>query len=524
MRRTNNDIIHHIEELTIENEQLSKENKKLRGKNRELHAENERLRKRLDVLETTLEARINKAVEEAVQKATEPLQAVIAEKDKEIRRLKAQLDKDSSNSSRPSGGNGYKKVPNNREKSGKKQGGQYGHKGFRLNIPENLDELVERGKAEHKIISEVSEGEAYVSDWTIDLKVVTVFTEHRRKPGNPPKIEYGTQLKVIAVYLCVVGLIAVKRLTQFFHEITCGLIPVSKAAIAGFTRDAAKSIDLRGNVQDLLNGQVINTDETPIKTSERPNKDGVLETAEKTTFNAYIRTYSNRLTTVLTASPNKTEESVIADNILTQFHGIVSQDHEAKFYNFGNANSTCGAHLTRELKGLSELYLLTWAAEVRELFLEMNNHKNNDVHIGVTGCEPVLLRTFESRYNELLQAGKSRLLAMPPKSFGYDELRRMINRLDKFKDNYLLFIRNYEAPFTNNQAERDLRHCKTKQKISGCFRSWQGVLDYCNIRSSLDTAKKRGENLFDTLFFLCSHLTPLDCNHECSHSRNKIMW
>jgi hypothetical protein len=48
---------------------------------------------------------------------------------------------------------------------------------------------------------------------------------------------------------------------------------------------------------------------------------------------------------------------------------------------------------------------------------------------------------------------------MPPKSFGYDELRRMVNRLEKHKDNYLLFIRNYEAPFTNNQAERDLRHC-----------------------------------------------------------------
>ena len=69
----------------------------------------------------------------------------------------------------------------------------------------------------------------------------------------------------------------------------------------------------------------------------------------------------------------------------------------------------------------------------------MNIHKNNDVHNVKTQCEPVLLRTFESRYNELLQAGKSQLLAMPPKSFGYDELRRMINRLDKFKDNYIKY-------------------------------------------------------------------------------------
>jgi transposase len=56
----------------------------------------------------------------------------------------------------------------------------------------------------------------------------------------------------------------------------------------------------------------------------------------------------------------------------------------------------------------------------------------------------------------------------------------------------MLFMRDYVAPFTNNQAERDLRHCKTKQKVSGCYRSWQGLLDYCNIRSLTDTSRKRG--------------------------------
>jgi transposase len=283
---------------------------------------------------------------------------------------------------------------------------------------------------------------------------------------------------------------------------------VSKATIAKYISNTANSVDLTGNIQDLLNGQVINTDETSIKTSERPRKSGILETAEKTTFNAYIRTYSNKTTTVLTANPYKTEESVTSDNILTQFHGIISQDHEAKFYNFGGSNATCGAHLTRELRGMSELSLIAWADEVRLLFLEMNSHKNNDALNGINTCEPSLLRSFEFRYDELLQKGKFQLETMPPKSFGYDELRRMVNRLDKYKDNYLLFIRNYEAPFTNNLAERDLRHCKTKQKISGCFRSWQGVLDYCKIRSFLDTAKKRKQNLFVSLLNLGAAVAP----------------
>ena len=499
MRRTNNEIYRHVEDLTLENERLKKENSRLRKENRELKAENARLHKRIEILETTLETRIAKAVEEAVSKATEPLLAIIAEKDKEILRLKSQLNKDSSNSSKPTGNNGFKKVPNNREKSTNKQGGQHGHRGARFNIPKNLAELVEADRAEHIIVSEVDEGEPYVSDWVVDIKIVTVFTEYRRKLGKPPKIEYGIKIKVLAVYLSIMGLIAYKRLSEFFRELSGGLVTLSKGTIAEFNRSAAARITLEPSVQDLLNGAVVHVDDTQIKTSERPTQNGKLETAQDTTFNAYIRTYSNEKTTVLTAHPNKSEETINTDNILTQFHGIVSQDHEAKFYNFGNANATCCAHLTRELKGMAQLQMLEWATGVRSLFLEMNEHKLEDLRAGRTSCGSDSLRLFEEQYDEYVSSGYRRLGSMPQKTFGRDELRRMVARLEKHKDNYMLFMRNYKAPFTNNQAERDLRHCKTRQKVSGCFRSWQGVLDYCKIRSFLSTAKKRGQNLVDSL-------------------------
>ena len=123
MRRTNNEIYRHVEELTTENERLKEANRKLRKENQVLKAENGRLQKRVETLEATLEKRIEKAVNDAVAKATEPLLAMIAEKDKEILRLKSQLNKDSTNSSKPTGSNGHKKVPNNREKSANKQGG-----------------------------------------------------------------------------------------------------------------------------------------------------------------------------------------------------------------------------------------------------------------------------------------------------------------------------------------------------------------------------------------------------------------
>ena len=84
------------------------------------------------------------------------------------------------------------------------------------------------------------------------------------------------------------------------------------------------------------------------------------------------------------------------------------------------------------------------------------------------------------------------LAGMKEKTLGFDDLRKMLNRLRLFKDSYLLFIRDYSAPFSNNPSVRDLRHCKTKQKVSGCYRAWQGLTNYCKTRSLSATARKRG--------------------------------
>ena len=96
--------------MTVENEKLKKENKELKAENLWLRTENTRLQQRLEMLETTMEDSINKAVEEAVAKAAVPLLETIKEKDKEILRPKLQIGKDSPNSSKPSSSNELKKF------------------------------------------------------------------------------------------------------------------------------------------------------------------------------------------------------------------------------------------------------------------------------------------------------------------------------------------------------------------------------------------------------------------------------
>ena len=136
---------------------------------------------------------------------------------------------------------------------------------------------------------------------------------------------------------------------------------------------------------------------------------------------------------------------------------------------------------------------------MRAFMYGMNEYKKKDLRAGVHFCDPKKLAGFESEYDNLVRQGRVILGQMGEEESGRSELNTMLNRLANFKDGHMLFIRDYKAPFTNNLAERDLRPEKTKEKISGPFRSWEGAVVHTQIRSIMSTAKKRGEELLSTI-------------------------
>jgi hypothetical protein len=357
------------------NRQLSKEYERatlraeeLECENRELKKENRQLRSRIAELESTLEERIKRAVEIEVAKATSPLIARIAEleaiveaKDKEILRLKSQQEKNSGNSSKPPSSNGMKPVANSREPSIRRQGGQKGHKGKGIKLPENLDELIKQGRAKKMMVDHTGGAEHYKSVWTVDIEVVTTYTEHRYpiaagEVAPLPRVVYGDTLKTLTIVLSMEGIVALQRLSDFFREVTGGLVSPCRATVERIIEGFADRLspELEKIRRTLLNGKALHVDETPLRTTEKPEygEEGELKrlkTVKNTTQNAYIRVYSNDKATLFTVSPQKDARSVKRDDVLPQFHGIVSHDHEAKFYGFGTGDATCGAHLLREL-------------------------------------------------------------------------------------------------------------------------------------------------------------------------------
>lgn len=72
------------------------------------------------------------------------------------------------------------------------------------------------------------------------------------------------------------------------------------------------------------------------------------------------------------------------------------------------------------------------------------------------------------------------------------QVAQPLERLLAYEDDVLRFLEDPAAPFTNNQGERDLRMTKVQQKISGCFRSWEGAEIFCRVRSFLSTSVKQG--------------------------------
>ena len=163
----------------------------------------------------------------------------------------------------------------------------------------------------------------------------------------------------------------------------------------------------------------------------------------------------------------------------------------------------CNAHHIRELTFIFEQYGQEWAQEMIDFLLEVKEEKERSEQ---EAFDRQTIKGYEERYRRIIAAG---MLANPPPVEKETKKKRgrkkksdalnLLDRLNRYEKATLAFMYDFAVPFDNNLAERDIRMMKVQQKISGTFRSFEGALSFCRIRSYISTIKKRGMNVISAL-------------------------
>ena len=431
-----------------------------------------------------------------------------------VAELERRLGLNSSNSGKPPSSDGLKKparVSSLRGSSGRKPGGQKGHKGETLRQSADPDVIIDHfpsicsgcGVA---LTPGMASDHATRQVHDLPEPRSLVVTEHRahvcqcagcgaRTRGAFPEgvnapVQYGPWIAAVAIYLLHQQLLPQKRLVALMSDVFG--VRIAGATLEGMSRACAARLKgfaetVRGLVTEA---PVKHMDETGLRIGGKTQWLHVACTVMLT----FYRTCAKR------------------GSLLAGVAGVVVHDHWKPYYTMtGVLHALCNAHHLRELKALVEIEKEDWARQMQRL-LRIACHAANLAGQRGVPLKPGLIACIERRFDAIVAAGlafhenqtplarapakrggKSRGRA--PRRTGHNLLLRFLTR----RDDTLRFLRDPAVPFTNNQAERDLRMMKLRMKISGGFRSIEGAVDFATIRGFLSTARKQGWNIIDAL-------------------------
>lgn len=403
-----------------------------------------------------------------------------------IRKLTAQVNHNYENSSMPSSYCiGRKKIPNNREKTGRKPGAQPGH-AHHPRKPLNPDRTV-RIKTEGKFRNShrYTPTGNMVSRQMIGFAVVPVVTEYcavefrdRKKGRNvhsafpagvKDDVNYDDSLKAVLFLLNSRCNVSLEKTAQFVSEITDGVLSPSVGMISGLCQEfSLKSKKEQDELfTALLDAPVMHIDGTSARVNGKNN---------------HVMVCSNGEATMYFARENKGHAAVSGTPAET-FGGILIHDHEACFYSYGSDHQECMVHIERYLRDSIENEKdLTWNSRMLELIQEMI-HENNQAP--AEGIAEEKIAAFESRYDDIVNTATEEYENTPPSEYymdGYNLYQRMV----RYRHNHLLFLSEPLVEPDNNLCERKARILKGKINQAISLRSFEHLTYFCECLSVLD--------------------------------------
>ena len=438
--------------------------------------------------------------------------ARIAELQNRVKRLESRLAQDSTNSSKPPSSDGLQKkrvIPGSqRRSSGKRPGGQPGHKGATLSPVSKPDRVVPHPVARCDCGMDLSgqKPDGIETSQVFDLPTTKIeVTEHRFETKTCPcchrrmtapmpvglkgaPVEYGPQLKALSIYLMDQHLIPSRRVSDILRELYG--VEVSIGSILQWSAEAFDGLAgfEREVIGALIRSDAVNFDETGMRCLGSLHWLHCASTAKLTFFGIH---------------KERGASAMDAFGILPNFRGTAIHDHWKPYFVFGDCvHALCNAHILRELTFLNEVLGERWAIRMKRLLLDIHERVKKAKAKGKEEIPRSERRKFLRNYEKILRAGFRFHAANDPifKRGARGRVKQtkgknLLDRLRAFQTEVLRFMNDFCTPFTNNQGEQDIRMNKVKQKISGCFRSLGGAKAFCRIRSYLSTMRKRGINL-----------------------------
>lgn len=443
-----------------------------------------------------------------------------------VKELEAQLSLNSRNSSKPSSSDGPKKPQprSRRGKSGKRSGGQPGHKGATLKRVDDPDHVVTHGLDHCRGcgtgLSAVRTSGVQTRQ-VFDLPPMAIsVTEHRVPvkdcpccaarcvgafPGGVEQpVQYGPGVQAMATYLSQYQLLPYARLTELFDDLFG--VKLSQGTLDNILgRGAAHLGDFDQAVRDALAASaVIHLDESGVRVGRDLH---------------WVHVACTPMLTSYLIHPKRGREAMDLMGVLDAHGGYAVHDHWSPYFSFeGQLHVLCNAHILRELIYAHEQHGQAWAEKMITCLLDAKKEVDAAKDAGELGLSEKRLDYHDNRYDRILRSARCELPVMvdpPPGTRGRKKQHKVKNlhdRLVTFKPEFMAFVYDFMLPFDNNQAERDVRMVKVKQKISGCFRSTRGATQFALIRGYISTARKQGRNILGALqdAFLGRPFDPLE--------------
>jgi len=465
---------------------------------RTFQAENARLYERSIKAEAQRDAAYDKITE--MRRETYQLAAELEEEKGKNQKLIAQISKDFENSSLPSSARSIrkKKIPNNREATGRKPGGQPGHPGHgrkkqtptRIVLLQPSQEILDDPdfrKTNKTLTKQLVNVEVclnvieYQADTYRNSRTGELY--HAQFPdGVVDEVNYGSSVKAFLFLLNNDCCVSIDKCRDFLKNLTGGNLDISKGMISKLSQEfSEKSEPLRKSAaSELFLYPVMHTDCTNARVNGQ---------------NAYVFVCAAPDGPALYYAREVKGHAGVAGTLIEDYQGILIHDHEKTFYRYGTAHQECLAHVLRYLKGSMENEPeRTWNKDMHALLQEMI-HYVNGLESGA-GRDPEKLPEYETRYDQILEKALAEYADVPCSDY-YRDGFNLATRLKGYRDSHLLFLHDSRVPATNNLAERLLRNIKRKQNQAVSLRSNKSLEFLCDSMSVLFLMRQEDGNLYE---------------------------